>query len=128
MEKVRMKASHPMRYTALASAVVIAVYIGTDTAFGADEVHDEIQVYNAEIAALGQWTYEQHLNYDAIGQTQPVVQGGFSSNRGRPAFTYRSPSMAMVNFCLTAQDPQPLCGSGRCQAKLLLWYQFRAWL
>lgn len=86
-----MKASHPMRYTVVASAVVIAFCFSTGTAFGADEVHDEIQVYNAEIAAVGQWTYEQHLNYAAIGQTQPVVQGGFSSNhalQGTPEFAY----------------------------------------
>ena len=25
----------------------------------ADQVHDEIQVYNAEIAGIGQWTYER---------------------------------------------------------------------
>ena len=40
-------------------------------AFAVDEVHDEIQVYNAEIAEVGQWTYEQHLNYAALGQTRP---------------------------------------------------------
>ena len=60
-------------------------------AYGADEVHDEIQVYNAEIAAIGQWTYEQHLNYAGIGQTVPEVPGGFHSNRalqGTPEFAY----------------------------------------
>ena len=51
------------------------------SAYGADEVHDEIQVYNAAIAAIGQWTYEQHLNYAAIGQTVSEVPGGFHSNR-----------------------------------------------
>ena len=57
----------------------------------ADQVHDEIQVYNAEIAEVGQWTYEQHFNYAAVGQTQPEVPGGFSSNRslqGTPEFAY----------------------------------------
>jgi len=61
------------------------------SARGADEVHDEIQVYNAEIAAIGQWTYEQHLNYASIGQTVPEVPGGFHSNRalqGTPEFAY----------------------------------------
>jgi hypothetical protein len=60
-------------------------------AVAADEVHDEIQVYNAEIAEVGQWTYEQHLNYAAIGQTLPVVPGGFYSNhslQGTPEFAY----------------------------------------
>ena len=57
----------------------------------ADLVHDEIEVYNAEIADVGQWTLEQHLNYAAIGQTQPEVPGGFTSNRslqGTPEFAY----------------------------------------
>jgi hypothetical protein len=61
------------------------------TARGADQVHDEIQVYNAGIASVGQWTYEQHLNYAAIGQTVPEVPGGFHSNRaleGTPEFAY----------------------------------------
>jgi hypothetical protein len=60
-------------------------------ALAADQVHDEIQVYNAEIAEVGQWTYQQHLNYAAVGQTQPEVPGGFSSNRslqGTPEFAY----------------------------------------
>src|SRR5580692_13124455 len=61
------------------------------SARAADEVHDEIQVYNAAIAAVGQWTYEQHLNYAAIGQTAAEVPGGFHSNRalqGTPEFAY----------------------------------------
>src|SRR3984885_15145715 len=61
------------------------------SAQAADEVHDEIQVYNAAIAAVGQWTYEQHLNYAAIGQTAPEVPGGFHSNhalQGTPEFAY----------------------------------------
>jgi len=60
-------------------------------ALAADQVHDEIQVYNAEIAEVGQWTYEQHFNYAAVGQTQPEVPGGFSSNhslQGTPEFAY----------------------------------------
>jgi hypothetical protein len=69
----------------------ILVSAPTSSALGADQVHDEIQVYNAGIAAVGQWTYEQHLNYAAIGQTMPEVPGGFSSNRalqGTPEFAY----------------------------------------
>ena len=61
------------------------------SARAADEVHDEIQVYNAAIAAVGQWTYEQHLNYAAIGQTAAEVPGGFHSNhalQGTPEFAY----------------------------------------
>jgi hypothetical protein len=74
------------------TALCIAASLGASgTAHAVDQVHDEIQVYNAEIAAIGQWTYEQHLNYAAIGQTQPQYSGGFTSNRslqGTPEFAY----------------------------------------
>ena len=63
----------------------------SQSALAADQVHDEIQVYNAEIADVGQWTLEQHLNYAATGQTQPEVPGGFASNhnlQGTPEFGY----------------------------------------
>jgi hypothetical protein len=43
------------------------------------------------IAAVGQWTYQQHLNFAAVGQTVPEAPGGFSSNRalqGTPEFAY----------------------------------------
>jgi hypothetical protein len=76
---------------ARAASISICLFIGIPAAFGADQVHDEIQVYNAEIAAIGQWTYQQHLNYAAVGQSQPEVPGGFSSNRalqGTPEFAY----------------------------------------
>jgi hypothetical protein len=77
---------------ALAAAGIFAVLaIASRAASAADQVHDEIQVYNAEIAEVGQWTYQQHLNYAAVGQTQPEVPGGFSSNRslqGTPEFAY----------------------------------------
>jgi hypothetical protein len=77
---------------ALAAAGTFALVIAASRpALAADQVHDEIQVYNAEIAEVGQWTYQQHLNYAAVGQTQPDVPGGFSSNRslqGTPEFAY----------------------------------------
>jgi hypothetical protein len=72
-------------------AVATAIFLSTRAAFGTDQVHDEIQVYNAEIANVGQWTYQQHLNYAAVGQSQPEVPGGFSSNhalQGTPEFAY----------------------------------------
>ena len=81
----------PIQYAAIAAIIIFALFVGARAAFGADQVHDEIQVYNAGIASIGQWTYEQHLNYAAIGQTQPEVPGGFSSNRalqGTPEFAY----------------------------------------
>src|SRR5579862_1235910 len=77
---------------ALAAAGSLAALANASLpALAADQVHDEIQVYNAEIAEVGQWTYQQHLNFAAVGQTQPEVPGGFSSNRslqGTPEFAY----------------------------------------
>jgi hypothetical protein len=73
------------------AALPIALLAGRGPTLAADEVHDEIQVYNAEIAAVGQWTYQQHLNFAAVGQTVPEAPGGFSSNRalqGTPEFAY----------------------------------------
>ncbi|MGY3585158.1 hypothetical protein ACVIGB_005787 [Bradyrhizobium sp. USDA 4341] len=52
---------------------------------------DEIQVYNAGIAAVGQFTIQQHLNYVGIGQKDPPFPGGFPSNgslNGTPEFAY----------------------------------------
>jgi hypothetical protein len=56
-----------------------------------DEIHDEIQVYNAAIAEIGQWTIQQHLNYAWVGQTQPEFPGGLISNhslQGTPELAY----------------------------------------
>ena len=39
---------------------------------------DEIQVYNAGIAAPGQFTIQQHLNYIANGVKTPDFPGGLS--------------------------------------------------
>ena len=52
---------------------------------------DEIQVYNANIAAVGQFTITQHLNYVGIGQKDPPFPGGFASDHsinGTPEFAY----------------------------------------
>jgi hypothetical protein len=52
---------------------------------------DEIQVYNAGIAAVGQFTVEQHLNYVALGLKDPPFPGGIVSNHslnGTPEFAY----------------------------------------
>jgi len=75
----------------LRAALVVAAVIIVRPALAADQVHDEIQVYNADIAEVGQWTYEQHFNYAVVGQTQPEFPGGFTSNRslqGTPEFAY----------------------------------------
>jgi hypothetical protein len=52
---------------------------------------DEIQVYNAAIAAVGQFTIQQHLNYTASGLKDPPFPGGLVSNHalnGTPEFAY----------------------------------------
>jgi len=52
---------------------------------------DEIQVYNAGIAAPGQFTVEQHLNYVPLGIKNPPFPGGLISNNsinGTPEFAY----------------------------------------
>ena len=38
---------------------------------------DEIQVYNADIAEVGQWTVQQHLNYAFAAPKDPPFPGGF---------------------------------------------------
>src|SRR6516225_6173860 len=52
---------------------------------------DEIQVYNAAIAEVGQFTIQQHLNYVPNGLTNPPFPGGLVSNHslnGTPEFAY----------------------------------------
>ena len=83
---------NPRLYAAaLVTAGALLSVVMSQSALAADQVHDEIEVYNAEIADVGQWTLEQHLNYAATGQTQPEVPGGFTSNhslQGTPEFAY----------------------------------------
>jgi hypothetical protein len=52
---------------------------------------DEIQVYNAEIAAVGQFTLQQHLNYAIQGRTEPDFPGALISHHslnGTPELAY----------------------------------------
>jgi hypothetical protein len=44
---------------------------------------DEIQVYNGGIAEVGQFTFQQHLNYTVVGQTRPDFPGALVSNHAR---------------------------------------------
>ena len=73
-------------------AVVIAyAVVGTILAPLRAQATDEIQVYNAEIAEVGQWTIQQHLNYTFIGRTQPDFPGGLIPNHslnGTPELAY----------------------------------------
>ena len=77
------------RLACLVAAPLSALAAGS--ALAVDQVHDEIQVYNVNINDVGQWSYEQHLNFAVIGQKQPEFPGGFTSNRslqGTPEFAY----------------------------------------
>jgi hypothetical protein len=52
---------------------------------------DEIQVYNGDIAEVGQFTVQQHLNYTFSGRTTPDYPGGLVPNHalnGTPEFAY----------------------------------------
>src|ERR1700692_3626672 len=58
---------------------------------GPAKATDEIQVYNAGIAAPGQFTIQQHLNYVPLGVKEPPFPGGLISNNsinGTPEFAY----------------------------------------
>ncbi len=74
------------RWLAPALAAVLASTLAT-----AARATDEIQVYNAGIAAVGQFTIQQHLNYTPLGLKEPPFPGGFPSNHalnGTPEFAY----------------------------------------
>ncbi|WP_229195374.1 hypothetical protein [Bradyrhizobium acaciae] len=70
------------------TAMIVLAALGCS---GRANATDEIQVYNAGIAAPGQFTIQQHLNYVGIGQKDPPFPGGFPSNHslnGTPEFAY----------------------------------------
>src|SRR5260370_18509440 len=72
---------------------------------------DEIQVYNAGIAAVGQFTIQQHLNYVALGVKDPPFPGGLVSNHsisGTPEFAYGVTDWCEVGLYLpfAIQDQQ----------------------
>ena len=55
------------------------------------DAFDEIQVYNAEIAEVGQWTIQQHLNYGFKAPNEPDFLGGIVPNHalnGTPELAY----------------------------------------
>jgi len=88
-------------------AATIALLV-TVTAARAD---DEIQIYNADIAAVGQWTFEQHLNYTFNGRKEPDFPGGLVPNHalnGTPEFAYGMTDWWEVGFYI----PFAVSGSG----------------
>jgi len=78
--------SRSQRHLAVLAGAACAIALG-----GPARATDEIQVYNAGIAAVGQFTIQQHLNYTAIGLKDPPFPGGLVSNHainGTPEFAY----------------------------------------
>jgi hypothetical protein len=97
------------RLACLAAAPLLALTTGS--ALAVDQVHDELQVYNADINEIGQWSYEQHLNFAGIGQRIPEFPGGFTSNhtlQGTPEFAYGLTNWWEVGFYL----PFAVSGTG----------------
>jgi hypothetical protein len=73
-------------YLCVLSAAVLWIALGRPA-----QATDEIQVYNAGIAAPGQFTIQQHLNYVPLGIKNPPFPGGLVSNgsiNGTPEFAY----------------------------------------
>jgi hypothetical protein len=57
----------------------------------AHAVTDEIQVYNADIAKVGQWTLQSHSNYAISGRKDPDFEGGIIPHHalnGTPELAY----------------------------------------
>ena len=83
-----------LRRLFLTGAMVVA------TAAGA-WADDEIQVYNGEIARIGQWTLEQHLNYAIKGRQQPDFPNGLIPNHalnGTPELAYGVSAWNEIGF------------------------------
>jgi hypothetical protein len=71
--------------------VILGAVAAVLTAPPAARATDEIQVYNAEIAEVGQYELEQHLNYTAHGPTRADFVGGLIPNHslnGTPELAY----------------------------------------
>src|ERR1700719_3220889 len=52
---------------------------------------DEIQLYDASIAEVGQWTIQHHFNYTFNGRKEPDFPGGLVANHAlnaTPEFAY----------------------------------------
>lgn len=83
--------SRVMRPSVKAAVVIAYAMVGMILVPLRAQATDEIQVYNAEIAEVGQWTIQQHLNYTFIGRTQPDFPGGLipdHSLNGTPELAY----------------------------------------
>ncbi len=96
------------------ATAVLAVAVSVVLALPAAAV-DEIQVYNAEIAEVGQFTVQQHLNYAFIGRTTPDYPGGLIPNHalnGTPEFAYGVTKWFEAGLYI----PWAIDGDGRLQS------------
>ena len=66
--------------TGFGRCALLALVVLVATTVSAHAV-DEIQVYNAEIAKVGQWTFQLHSNYAFIGRKEPDFPGGLIPDR-----------------------------------------------
>ena len=76
---IRLRRSLPLATLMLAASTGLAHAI------------DEIQVYNGEIAKVGQWTLQLHLNYAFNSRKEPDFPGGLIPNHalnGTPEWAY----------------------------------------
>ncbi len=93
---------------------------------------DEIQVYNAGIAAPGQFTVQQHLNYVGLGVSSRrfrAVSSPTAGVNGTPEFAYgvtdwwepgliRRSRSRTASSCRTPSSPHPPCFAERRPAQL----------
>jgi len=73
------------------SAGFVAAALALITVAPGARADDEIQVYNAEINAPGQWSLELHNNYVISGKKQPEFHGGMVPDgalNGTPELAY----------------------------------------
>lgn len=78
------------RMRSMGAAMLLACALGMPMVTAARAI-DEIQVYNAGIAEVGQWTFQQHLNYTFAGRKEPDFPGGLISHhslQGTPELAY----------------------------------------
>ena len=66
---------HQRRFAPRALALLLA--LTASLAPARSYAFDEIQVYNAEIAEVGQWTVQQHLNYAFAAPKEPPFPRAF---------------------------------------------------
>jgi hypothetical protein len=70
---------HLTMVTGFGRCIPVATILLVATVVSAHAV-DEIQVYNAEIAKVEQWTFQLHSNYAFMGRKEPDFPGGLVPN------------------------------------------------